>query len=118
MKRGASVRSIRTRIRRRDGELREVTSSIEHIELGGVACLLAFSEDVTERKRLEERLIQAQRLEAGGRLARGGAHHLHNPPPLVPGDSTMPLPRPPQGDAPTPKGPGNPRPREGAPAPP
>jgi PAS domain S-box-containing protein len=99
MKRGASVRSIRIRLRRRDGELREVTSTIEHIELGGVPCLLAFSEDITERKRLEERLIQSQRLEAVGRLAGGVAHDFNNLLTVILGYSTMLLRRPPEGDA-------------------
>ena len=103
MKRGASVRSIRIRLRRRDGELRDVTSSIEHIELGGVACLLAFSEDVTERKQLEERLIQAQRLEAVGRLAGGVAHDFNNLLTVILGYSTMLLRRLSEGDALTPK---------------
>jgi PAS domain S-box-containing protein len=98
MKRGASMRSIRIRVRRGNGELREVTSTLERIELGGVACLLAFSEDVTERKRLEDRLIQSQRLEAVGRLAGGVAHDFNNLLTVILGYSTMLLRRLAEGD--------------------
>jgi PAS domain S-box-containing protein len=42
---------------------------------GGVATL----RDITERRRLEEELQQAQRLEAVGRLAAGIAHEINTP---------------------------------------
>jgi signal transduction histidine kinase len=41
--------------------------------------VLAVSQDVTERKRLEAQLHQAQRLEAVGQLAAGIAHEINTP---------------------------------------
>jgi len=95
MKRGASVRSIRTRIRRRDGELREVTSSIEHIELGGVACLLAFSDPGAGPG-------------GGGTARRGRGPRLQQPAHRDPGVQHHAAPAPPRGRCPDPEGPGDP----------
>jgi len=55
----------------------EAESSFSVIEIGGRPFIQSFHRDVTERKRLEDRLRQAQKMESIGQLAGGVAHDFN-----------------------------------------
>lgn len=68
------------RIVRPDGTLRWIHCKVSPVlnEWGAVYRLIGVAEDVTERKKLEEQFLRAQRLESVGMLAAGIAHDLNN----------------------------------------
>jgi PAS domain S-box-containing protein len=65
--------------RRRDGSplLMEISSSV--IEWEGKRAILGYGRDVTERRRVETELMQADRMATVGTLAAGVAHEINNP---------------------------------------
>jgi two-component system NtrC family sensor kinase len=66
---------------RKDGSefLGEVNSSVLRDTAGKVIGSISITEDITERRRMEEQLIITDRLASIGELASGVAHELNNP---------------------------------------
>jgi hypothetical protein len=64
--------------RRKDGGIVEVEVSVSAIRFEERDAWLALAIDVTEKKRLEGQLLQAQKMESVGRLAGGIAHDFNN----------------------------------------
>ncbi|HEY7075385.1 MAG TPA: ATP-binding protein [Solirubrobacteraceae bacterium] len=75
--------------RRKDGSLISVEITAGRIAFGGRDAALVLAHDVSERKQLEERLAEAERLEAIGRLAGGVAHDFNNLLTVISGYASM-----------------------------
>jgi len=77
---GAQPELQELRLLRRDGEIVIAElSPAQTIVFGGVEARLIVGRDVTERVRMQERLVTADRLSSLGMLAAGVAHEINNP---------------------------------------
>ena len=59
-----------------EGRRLEVT--LRRLIIGAMDCVLAVARDITERRRLENRLRQSEKMQAVGQLAGGIAHDFNN----------------------------------------
>jgi PAS domain S-box-containing protein len=61
MREQGSSHDSELKYRRKSGDIRAARTSYVRVEVGGEACLLGFSEDVSDRRSLEAQLRQAQK---------------------------------------------------------
>jgi PAS domain S-box-containing protein len=89
------IRNYETAIRAKDGRWVDVSASISLLRDAGGAIVgtLGIMQDISERKKLEQNLRQAQKMEAVGRLAGGIAHDFNNLLTVITGRSALLLQR-------------------------
>jgi two-component system NtrC family sensor kinase len=77
---GRGVQPFEVELVRHDGELVVLEVSAQIIQNGvGVKGIHCIARDLTVRRRLEQQLIQSEKLSAIGQLVAGVAHELNNP---------------------------------------
>ncbi|MFZ5479146.1 MAG: hybrid sensor histidine kinase/response regulator [Myxococcota bacterium] len=76
---GEAVGNREIRVVRRDGTRLWLEMASVSIDFEGAPAIAAFARDVTARRTLETRMLQAERLLAIGTLAGGVAHEIANP---------------------------------------
>jgi len=76
-----SFASLEIRVRHKMGEWRRIRCHFSPLcdETGKIDGVIISGRDVTDLKRLEEQLIQAEKLAAMGQMLAGVAHELNNP---------------------------------------
>src|SRR2546429_3419620 len=93
--------SVEATWKRRDGRLLTVQLSVRAVRdaAGPVEYYETFVRDVTDQRRLQQQVLQSQKLEAVGRLAGGIAHDFNNLLTVITSYSDLLLEDLPPGDA-------------------
>ncbi len=77
---GEPILNVETQRRARDGALMDVQlSMLPFCEAGGEQYFLEVTEDIRERVRLRQTMLEIEKLTSMGKMAAGAAHHLNTP---------------------------------------
>ena len=78
VRQGRAVDWLEFKMRRSDGQVRNMQISARPFELGGRRGVLGVGRDITEMRSLEQHMLHSQKLESLGILAGGIAHDFNN----------------------------------------
>ena len=73
------IHNVELSLQTKSGQTRHVIISIETLSLGSHGAVLSAAVDITEKKELERRLVESERLAAMGRLTGYVAHEINTP---------------------------------------
>jgi len=73
------VKDFEFLLRRKDGSLRRVLNSAQLVSIAGEQCYVSVIHDITEERKMQEVLIQSEKMMSLGSLAAGIAHEINNP---------------------------------------
>ena len=73
------VKDFEFLLRRKDGTVRRVVSSAQLVAIAGEQCYVNIIHDITEERKMQEVLIQSEKMMSLGSLAAGIAHEINNP---------------------------------------
>lgn len=90
---GGEVQRFEWEGRTREGKPLPVEISLTRTPYFGRDAVMAVARDLTEQREMEQRLHQAQRMEAVGRLAGGVAHDFNNVLTIIGGHAALALDR-------------------------
>ena len=77
--RAGHASNLEMECRRKDGTLLQCSISCQFIPIGDKRYLLSVIRDMTEFKRMQEMMIQTEKMVSVGGIAAGVAHELNNP---------------------------------------
>lgn len=66
-------------IRRKNGETTPCSLSCQLLPLGGRPCMLAVFRNISESKKMQEMMVQTEKMLSVGGIAAGIAHEINNP---------------------------------------
>lgn len=81
LRRGERIRHYETRRRRKNGEIFDISVNISPIcdESGKVVGGSKIARDISDKKKIENLVLQSEKLAATGRMAAAVAHEINNP---------------------------------------
>lgn len=83
------VRGIEDSFRKKSGDIWVGICSFARLMIGGEPCILTVGTDITEKRRMEDELLKASKLESLGVLAGGLAHDFNNLLTIIMGNLTL-----------------------------
>ena len=79
LNRDGGLRDFEFEALRKDGSVAVCTMTCQPLEIDGAAHLLAVLRDVTQMKKLQDVMIQSEKMRSVGGMAAGIAHEINNP---------------------------------------